>query len=279
MLIPSILGNSNEGQKQNRAALRAIPVFEHAGEWSAVAWKLSVLAARAVQTGAWDNGEEMFERVERIRHEHAYEPNADWINILMHRSYAFECQGEFGKAEAAAVEAMQLARDLRQPTREMNASLLAAEISFARGDTRRAIALTTQTIEIGHNHRHVVFEILARSARAGYYVAEGDLELTRADARKVLKDRGDAAGWVFQTAILHLATAGAVSGNCAKDVALLKGYYDAHHTKVKDPSIAASHGTLTSALQNQLPAAEIARLEREGATLSDGEAAELALSL
>ncbi|MBV8196630.1 MAG: hypothetical protein JO263_00725 [Candidatus Eremiobacteraeota bacterium] len=110
-------------------------------------------------------------------------------------------------------------------------------------------------------------------------MADGDLELARADARKVLTERGDAAGWVFQTAILHLATAGAVSGNSAKEVALLKGYHDAHNTMVKDPSTAASYNTLTSALQNQLPAAEIARFEREGASLSEFEASELALSL
>ena len=279
-LINSILGNSEQGEAQNRAVLRAIPVLERAGDWSGVASLLSMLAARSVQTGNSDDAEEMFERIERIRHEHGSKPNADWINVQLHRSYAFQLQGQLEKAGAAADEAMKLARDLRLPTREMHASLLAAEIAFALGDCRRAIAITTECVETSRNHRHVVFEMLARSNRAGYHLASGELELARAEARKVLLERGDVAQWVFKTATLHLATASAISGNKAKDAALLKGYHDAHYTKrFEDPSEIASRAMLTSALETKLSPPEIVRLEREGSELSASEAAELALTL
>jgi hypothetical protein len=77
---------------------------------------------------------------------------------------------------------------------------------------------------------------------------------------------------------LHLAAAAAMAGDSIV-AARLKGYVDRHHLPGEtplEPSEINSYDILTSTLQAQFSPDELAELTRQGALLTDSEAAELA---
>jgi hypothetical protein len=154
-------------------------------------------------------------------------------------------------------------------------------MAFALGERDEAITLATEALAKSVTYRYVNIEVLARSNLAGYYIAAGDAEQARAQARGAISLVGNVEANIMLAAILHLATAAAISG-AQRDAARLQGYCDARYAErktMKDPSEIASGAMLTSALEACLSADEIAELARQGAKLEDGEAAKLAASV
>jgi len=272
---------TGRADKQLDVILRALPVFERAGDWSRLVTVHSLLGARYAEAGRLDEAQRTFERVEAIRRERHLESNAGWITVLMHRGYLFRLKSQFEEAAAVLDEAAALARKLQRPFQGTWALLLSAEMAFALGERDEAITLATEALAKSVTYRYVNIEVLARSNLAGYYIAAGDAEQARAQARGAISLVGNVEANIMLAAILHLATAAAISG-AQRDAARLQGYCDARYAErktMKDPSEIASGAMLTSALEACLSADEIAELARQGAKLEDGEAAKLAASV
>jgi tetratricopeptide (TPR) repeat protein len=259
---------------------RAIVASERAGDWNGVIVLTSRLAARYGEQGRYEEAECAFERVASIRESMYLEPNADWIGVLVHRAHFLCRQHCLDEAVAAIDEAVALSRRLQRPYHEMSALLNAAEIVFTRGDPCEAIRLASQALAMSATYRHVVAEVCARANCAGYYLAAGDVEAAKREARAAISRGLKVDPNIVLAAILHLAAATAMAGDPAT-AARLKGYFGAHRLRDEaqlDPSEINSYNILTSALGTRLSAGEFTDLAHQGALLTDSEAAELAVS-
>jgi predicted ATPase/DNA-binding XRE family transcriptional regulator len=257
---------------------RAIAASERAGDWNGVALLTSRLAARYGERGRFEDAERAFERVASIRETRRLEPNADWISVLVHRSHFLSRQNRLDEAAAAIDESIALARELQRPYHEMWSLLNAAEIAFARQDPHEAVRIAGEGLALSVTHEHVVAEVCARTLRSGYYLAAGDAEAARSEARAAISGGFNVEARIISSAILHLAAAAAMAGDSIV-AARLKGYVDRHHLPGEtplEPSEINSYDILTSTLQAQFSPDELAELTRQGALLTDSEAAELA---
>jgi len=257
---------------------RAVVASERAADWDGVAWLTSRLAAGYGQRGRFEDAERTFERVASLRETRGLEPNADWIGALTYRAHFLCRQHRLDEAAATIDECVALARGLQLPYHEMWLLLNAAEIALARQAPREAIRIAGEGLAISVAHKHVVAEACARVNRAGYYVAAGNVDAARAEARTAISRGFDVDAGIVSAAILHLAAAAAVAGD-PTTAARLKGYVDSHYSPGEawlDPSEINSYDILTSRLQARLSADELAELTRQGTLLTDSEAAELA---
>lgn len=278
-LIGALTGWDN--QQQADVTLRAMPIYERAGEWSTLAASMSLLAIQQGEAGRFEEAERILERVDAIREEKHLKTDFNWFTVSMHRAMLAEMKNRFEEAAVILDEALVLARKQQWPVREMWALTMSGEVAFALGDREKAIAHATDAIAKSQKHRHRVIEIFARSNLAGYHIAAGDVERAREQARTAILVGSAAKGHALVSAILHLATAVAISGD-PRGAARLKGFCDTRYGErkaMKDPAEVASYTALTGALEARLSAAEIAGLEREGANLDESEAAKLASSL
>jgi predicted ATPase/DNA-binding XRE family transcriptional regulator len=278
-LIAALTGWDN--RQQVDVTLRAMPVYERVGDWSALAASMSLLALSHAEAGRLEEAERIFERVDAIGEERHKKADFNWFTVFVHRALLWEMKNRFDEAAVIIDEALALARKLQRPFQEMWALTMAGEVAFALGDREKAIANATDALAKSQQHRHLVIEIFARSNIAGYHIAGGDFERAREEARTAILVGSAAKGHALVSAILHLATAVAVFGS-PREAARLKGYCDVRYAArktMKDPAEVSSYAVLAASLEAQLTAVEIAELSREGAELDDAEATSLAAAL
>lgn len=277
-LIPALNGRR---QEQSNVTAQAMPVYERAGDWTALIEAMSLIALRYAEDGRFDDAEQLFRRVDEVREQHCPDPSVDSITVMIHRAIALQLMKRLDEAAAHLDEAVALARKLQRPLQEMWALGFAAEVSFELGRREKAIAIETDILAKNQKYRHLTIEVYARSNLAGYYLAGGDAQRAREEARLAIARGSNQEGYVVVAPVLHLAAAAAVSGN-PREAARLRGYCEARYgelTLMKDPAEASSSAILAAALEARLSGDEITDLSRDGAELTDATAIELALSL
>jgi predicted ATPase/tetratricopeptide (TPR) repeat protein/DNA-binding XRE family transcriptional regulator len=259
---------------------RAIPFSERAGDWDGVAVLTSRLALRYGERGRFEEAERAFARVWQIRERQELGMAPRWATIWMHRGTVYRREDRLDEADAAIAESLRLARALNKPLHEMWALLVAGEIAFARGDSRRAIALGRDALEICRANRHAVGEISSRTNLAAYHLAIEEIDEARAHALAAIAAAAETELHVVVSAILHAAAVEAVTGD-AEAAGILRGYVDAVRAREElklEPTEASSYRILTSALERRLDRDRIAAFEKEGARLEYAQAVKLALA-
>jgi ATP/maltotriose-dependent transcriptional regulator MalT len=156
-----------------------------------------------------------------------------------------------------------------------------AEIAYARGQTRLAVALIREALPgvRAGGDKTLLVNLLVNLARS--LAAEDDLPGAAAAAREAvgLRSALDPEHAQVGAAIEHIALVRAMRGDFAR-AALLEGYAEASilaHKFVRDVTEATTHKRLTALLSEGLASEELTRLRAEGAALAPADAIELAL--
>ena len=241
------------------AARRALSLAEKAGDAACEAWALIFVAADLHRTGRDDEALQ------------AYSRSLETMRALgIRRGIAAALAGEaailLGRANREAArerltEAFHETNALEDDAGAVRGDL--AELEFAEGDPKRALALAKEASDADHARRCV------------YRLALGQLEFARTDARKALQralhDRDDLA---IAIVLQHFALIEALIGE-TRTSARLRGYVDGRYGELgyrRGLTEEWSYQRLIETLQSRLSVSEIVSLAAQGAAWNERRA-------
>ncbi len=189
-------------------------------------------------------------------------------------------RGDLARAQELFAEAGSLLEAVGSPSDRAFVLYVLAEIEFARGDPRGALARARKA--------HVLLKPLVQETRvlgvnasnmAAYAIAAGDLETASSCAREaigLLRDMDDLQVWPIE----HVAVIEALSGRL-EAAAKLFGFTDAAVRRLRmdrGPTEQAGASLLLALLRRRFDDGELAGLTLDGSLLTPSEAAAAALA-
>ena len=266
------------GSRNIEAVQRAVELSERCSDPALTAWTLSDLALGLALGGRLEEAQVVSDRAFQLANEKGLNQGSTRVGILMGAGTVAYCRGRFDEALQLYEEGLALATALGNEIIAGAFRVNLAEIEYRIGNPARALELVSVIkTEAGRGP----IRLTAWSNSAAYKIALGDIAGARIDARETLRlARG--AVWISTTSALqHLATAAALSGD-PRRAARLRGYVDASCCSAgyeRGPADAHSYEILTNALREKLNDAEIEALAAEGAQLSEDQAVAEALAV
>ena len=247
------------GDARYEAGRRALPLAEKTGDAACVAWAQTFVAAGLHQAGHDDEALQAYSRSLETMRESGIRRGI--AAALAGEAAIYRDRGNREAARVRLIEALSELRAIDDDAGTVQADL--AELEFAEGDAKRALALTKEASDDDHVRRCV------------YRLALGQLEFARADARKALQralhDRDDLA---IAIVLQHFALTQALAGE-TRTSAQLRGYVDGRYGELgyrRGLTEEWSYQRLIETLQSRLSVSEIVSLAAQGAAWSEQRA-------
>ena len=269
------------GKQRVEAGERALELSEELGEPLRVAACYAIVTEGYRMVGRANDAEAAIDRALAIYQELGKTRSKMYAVALDSRALLLHSLARLDEARALYDEASVLYESLGDQERAMTPRMYSADLEFRAGNARHALAVVGEAILFYQKHRNVMREANARANAAAYRLALREIDEAEFEARtSLVLARQMQSTHQIAVAIEHLANVAAARGD-PRLGARLGGYVDAWYAREgfeREWTEQQCYELLAKTLRETLPDAEIARYMKEGAVLSEDDAAAEALS-
>jgi tetratricopeptide (TPR) repeat protein len=252
---------------------RAVALFREAGDPLWLGRALGALGTACVRPDAVDEAERHYRAAEAILRPLGKTRNLG--NLLNAMGVARQFAGDPVGAKAYYQESMGLERALATRTGLMTVIANLAELEFAEGRSREAVALAREAFDACRRSHALGPMALLGMNLTGYLIAANELEEARRTGLEALALNCTLGNDYFAVICLeHLALAAASNGSL-EQAAMLAGYSDAYYTrhgKRRESNEQVSFDRLIGIMAQGLDRQERSRLQAVGAAWTIEEA-------
>jgi len=181
---------------------------------------------------------------------------------------------ETAEARHSFVRALELARSVKDVSRESYILMNLAEVEFVQGSLDRAVEWAREAVSGWRSIHRRSFLVLGLISLGSYLILRGDLAEGRLIAEEALSAASEEGGFVVRVCLQQWALLGALDGRYGEAAQLL-GFVDAGYATsgdVRQPNAQEIHGRLLRLLAVELPSADIDAYATQGARWSEAEA-------
>jgi predicted ATPase/DNA-binding winged helix-turn-helix (wHTH) protein len=181
---------------------------------------------------------------------------------------------ELDEARRSFTRALDLARAVKDVSRESYILMNLAEVEFVLGSVDRAVERAREAVSGLRSTDRGSFLVLGLINLGSYLILRGDLPEARLVAEEALSAANEEGGFVVRVCLQQWALLGALDGRYGEAAQLL-GFVDAGYATsgdVRQPNAQEIHDRLLRLLTAELPGADIHAYAAQGARWSEAEA-------
>ncbi|MEI9985643.1 MAG: tetratricopeptide repeat protein [Aliidongia sp.] len=196
------------------------------------------------------------------------------FNVMNNLGTLAGFMNEVDEARHSFARALELARSVKDVSRESYILMNLAEVEFVLGSVDRAVALAQDAVRGLRSTGRRSFLVLGLINLGSYLILRGDLAEGRSVAEEALSAASEEGGFVVRVCLQQWALLGALGGQYAEAAQLL-GFVDAGYAAsgdVRQPNAQQIHNRLLGLLATELPGADIHAYAARGTRWSEAEA-------
>jgi predicted ATPase/class 3 adenylate cyclase len=273
------LSNLSSGNRKYDEAEKAIQLYGSVGDARYTGRARYQLAFALFQMGRSDEAREANTLAVATARECA--DNVSMAACLNQQAGIEWVRGDVAAAREIYPRALSAFKKLGNESGMAMVLLNMAELEFATGHPEQALRFVRDALELESRGKNASFIALSHNNSAIYRIALGDIAGARESAREGLRvARRAQAELELLVGLQHLALLAALAGNARRGGQLL-GYVDGQYDRLRqkrEPTEQWGYEKLTAALHEKLSKDEITTLASEGATWSEDQAVEEALT-
>jgi predicted ATPase/DNA-binding winged helix-turn-helix (wHTH) protein len=201
------------------------------------------------------------------------------FNVMNNLGTLAGFMNEVGEARDSFARALELARSVKDVSRESYILMNLAEIDFVQGSVDHAVERAREAVSGWRSTYRRSFLVLGLISLGSYLILRGDLAEGRSVAEEALSAASEEGGFVVRVCLQQWALLGALGGRYGEAAQLL-GFVDAGYAAsgdVRQPNAQEIHGRLLRLLAAELPSADIHAHAARGARWSEAEAVTFAV--
>jgi predicted ATPase/DNA-binding XRE family transcriptional regulator len=280
-LLLRMLMKTGLGSQGIAAGERAIALFRSLDDPIALAHTLGAQASLQLKASNVDRAVHSTDEAAQLYEANGLSRTLPFAYIMTIRASIAANRGDFVGAVRATTEAIGIAKDVRDEAFISYGQTLLAGFAFLNGDTLLAIRIADTALLVARRLGFRHDEMLLLCNQACYLLAKGDARSARVSAICALKLARGNDPTLVTTAIQHIASSCALSGEMTV-AARLFGYAEEFRRRAEvtlSASDARVFQSMRAQLQMEIDDQTFLEFLREGARLTVDEAVEEALNV
>ncbi len=256
---------------------RSVALYRRIGDRLDLGTILSAIGSLYASLGRNDEAKATLHEAEEILT--ASDRKRSLFNVMNNLGTLAGFMNETDEARRSFGRALDLARSVKDVSRESYILMNLAEVEFVLGSIDRALERARESVSGLRSTDRRSFLVLGLINLGSYLILRGDLPEARSIAEEALLVANEEGGFVVRVCLQQWALLGALDGRFAEAARLL-GFVDEGYAasgEIRQPNALQIHGRLLDLLEAALPGAEIQAYAAEGAGWS--EAAAVAFTL
>jgi predicted ATPase/class 3 adenylate cyclase len=270
----------SDGKGIHDCAVRAMALYESAGDRSGVAWALGSLGRGLLLMGHLEEASTANARALAAMRELADRPGVATC-LARHASIQLT-RGDLIAARDLSAEALAAYKALHDEAGTAIVLANLAELEFRDGRADQALRFVGEAVEIHTRGKNALALARVQTNSAAYLIALGEIDRAREAVREGLRGaRRARRAQGIAISIQHLALVGALHGDSHR-ASQLVGFVNAQYREIgaeREYTETWAFEKLMAALREHLSEAEIDGLTTEGAAWSEDQAVEEALKI
>ena len=201
------------------------------------------------------------------------------FNVMNNLGTLAGFMNETDEAKRSYARALELARAVKDVSRESYVLMNLAEVEFVLGSVDRAIERARDAVRGLRSTERRSFLVLGLISLGSYLILHGDLTEARSVAEEALSAANEEGGFVVRVCLQQWALLGALDGRYGEAAQLL-GFVDEGYATsgdVRQPNAREIHDRLLKLLTAELPSADLRAHAAQGARWSEAEAVAFAV--
>ena len=267
-----------QGQPMRDCTERALALYEKVGDTRGAAYALRTLAYSLLQMGKLDETNAVAARaIEALRKQGDEVGVASCLSL---QGLIAQYRRDYAPGREFYLQAIAAYRALGDEAATASTLGNLAELEFADGQPSRALQLVNESLVIRSRSKERTDLAIDLNNSSAYHIALGELDEARESAREALRwAQAEQNSWNTAVALQHLAHLATLRGNGHLGARLL-GYVNKRFDDLslqRETTEEWEYGKLSAALCQLLSDAEVAKLDRQGASWTEDQAVQEAL--